>query len=399
VPPDWGCVVPPFPDDPPEPGAPPVDGWPPEPLPPVPGLPPDAEEPPVLDWPPEPGVPPDAEEPPEPLPPVPGFPPDAEEPPVLDWPPEPGVPPDAPPWPVLPPEPLPPDSPSVLDEHAAAVIASMVTRIRHVDIRSLQARVLGKQVEQQWQRGTTSVTGMPCPSPSCVRGPSALSFTQQRQCRNRGGICTTEGPACRPRQRSQDTDRFDARRAVRACSRAAASCGGQVGSRAEVHREHAVQAGAQQRGVDRAVDVLDARVGVQNGPPGEDEMPASIKKELARRRGIESGCHRPGEDLPQVVVDDRVEIRPGPVEQLEDGGVDVPGFVGLGGPGTKGGFGRVNALPRPTPAALANEFGPGGDRGEDLANPLGMVGRTYAQPCAGSRAPTPCPRCWTPRWA
>jgi hypothetical protein len=91
---------------------------------------------------------------------VPGFPPDAEEPPVLDWPPEPGVPPDAPPWAVFPPEPLPPDPPSVLDEHAAAVIASMVTKIRHVDIRSLQARVLGKQVEEQWQRETTSVTRM-----------------------------------------------------------------------------------------------------------------------------------------------------------------------------------------------------------------------------------------------
>jgi hypothetical protein len=34
-------------------------------------------------------------------------------------------------------------------------------------------------------------------------------------------------------------------------------------------REHAVQAGVQQRGVDRAVDVLDARVGVQNRPTGE----------------------------------------------------------------------------------------------------------------------------------
>jgi hypothetical protein len=124
VPPDWACVVPPVPGDPPEPGAPPVDGWPPEPLPPVPGFPPDAEEP------------------PEPLPPAPGFPPDAEEPPVLDWPPEPGVPPDAPPCPVLPPEPLPPDPPSVLDAHAAAVIASIAIRIRHVGIRSLQARVV-----------------------------------------------------------------------------------------------------------------------------------------------------------------------------------------------------------------------------------------------------------------
>jgi hypothetical protein len=36
---------------------------------------------------------------------------------------------------------------------------------------------------------------------------------------------------------------------------------------------------------------------------------------------------------------------------------------------------RMNALPRPTPAALANEFGPRGDGGEDLANPLGIDGQ------------------------
>jgi hypothetical protein len=107
--------------------------------------------------------------------------------------------------------------------------------------------------------------------------------------------------------------------------------------------EHTVQTGTQQRGLHRAVDVLDARVGVQKGPTGEDEMPASGEEKLARRRGIESGSHRPGEDLPRVVVDDRAEIRPRPVEQLEDGRVDVPGFVGLRGPDTDGGFGRMNA--------------------------------------------------------
>ena len=34
----------------------------------------------------------------------------------------------------------------------------------------------------------------------------------------------------------------------------------------------------------------------------------------------------------------------------------------------------MDALPRPTPTALANEFGPGGDRGEDLADTLGVEG-------------------------
>jgi len=117
-------------------------------------------------------------------------------------------------------------------------------------------------------------------------------------------------------------------------------------------REHAVQTRAEQRGLHRTVDVLDAGVGVQKGPTGEDEMPASCEKKLARRRGLESDSHGPVEDLPRVVVDDRVEIRPGSVEQLEDGRVDVPSFIGLRGPDTDGGFGRMNALPRPTPAAL-----------------------------------------------
>jgi hypothetical protein len=49
---------------------------------------------------------------------------------------------------------------------------------------------------------------------------------------------------------------------------------------------------AEQRGVHRAVDVLDAEVGVRKRPPREDKMLASGEKKLARHPGLQPRCHR-----------------------------------------------------------------------------------------------------------
>jgi hypothetical protein len=165
---------------------------------------------------------------------------------------------------------------------------------------------------------------------------------------------------------------------------------GQVGRRAEVHfrpgsghgrrreasgycaarkghfdlGEHAVEAGAQQSGRYRTVDVLDAGVGVQKRPPCEDEMLASVEKKLARRRGLQPCSHRPCEDLARVVVDDGMEKCILPVEQPENHRVHMPCLIGLRGPHADGGSCRMRAQPRPEPTSLTNEPCPGGGRGE-----------------------------------
>ena len=65
-------------------------------------------------------------------------------------------------------------------------------------------------------------------------------------------------------------------------------------------------------------------------------------------------------------------IRPRLVEQLDDRRVDVPSFVGLRGAYADGRLRGMTAVARTPPAVLADELGPGSDRGEDLAEPLGV---------------------------
>jgi len=52
----------------------------------------------------------------------------------------------------------------------------------------------------------------------------------------------------------------------------------------------------------------------------------------------------------------------------------VPSLVGLRCAHTDGGLRWVKTPTRTLPAALAGELGPGSDRGEDLADPLGVEG-------------------------
>ena len=69
-----------------------------------------------------------------------------------------------------------------------------------------------------------------------------------------------------------------------------------------------------------------------------------------------------------------MDIRPCPVEQSDDGRADVPGFVGLRRAYADGRLRWMNAMARTPPSMLADELGPGGERGEDLADPLGVEG-------------------------
>ena len=66
-----------------------------------------------------------------------------------------------------------------------------------------------------------------------------------------------------------------------------------------------------------------------------------------------------------------MKIRPRPVEELDDRCVYVPSFVGLRGAHADSRPWWVRAATWTTPAMLANELGPGGDGGEDLADTLG----------------------------
>src|SRR5450631_769638 len=123
APPDCDDVFPPVAVDPPNPVTPPVDDWPPGPLPPVAVLPPDAEDPPVPDRPPELVVPPDA----------------------LD----------------LPPEPLPPAPPELLDEHAAAVTTSVAIKSRCVVMKS------SRRVFTNKYHGSVAFSGREFWEPTC----------------------------------------------------------------------------------------------------------------------------------------------------------------------------------------------------------------------------------------
>src|SRR5450759_2586714 len=116
--------------------------------------------------------------------------------------------------------------------------------------------------------------------------------------------------------------------------------------------EDAPQAGAEQGGVYRAVDVLDAGVSEQKRPTREYHVLASGEKKLAGCCGLQPLGHRPRENLSGVVVDDGVQICLGPIKQLEDRQIHMPNLIGCGRAYADGGFGRMNALPRPKPAAL-----------------------------------------------
>jgi hypothetical protein len=70
-----------------------------------------------------------------------------------------------------------------------------------------------------------------------------------------------------------------------------------------------------------------------------------------------------------------MDIRPRPVEQSEDGGIDVPRGVRLRGAHAEGRLARMNTPTWPTPTALTHELGPRRDRGEYLADTLGVASK------------------------
>ena len=127
-----------------------------------------------------------------------------------------------------------------------------------------------------------------------------------------------------------------------------------------------------QGGIDRTVDVLDAGIGIQQGPAHNYEMLASGQQHLARARWVEALRHHPRKDFSRVIVQHRLDIDFRSVEQLDERGIDVPDFVWLRSSNTDGGLGRMNTLAWSSPTAFTDKFGPGGDRGKDLADSLGI---------------------------
>jgi len=93
--------------------------------------------------------------------------------------------------------------------------------------------------------------------------------------------------------------------------------------------EDAFQARTEQGSIDCTVDVLDAGIGIQQGPARNYEMLASGQQHLARARSVEALRHGPRKDFPRVIVQHRMETDFRSVEQLDERGVDVPDFVWL----------------------------------------------------------------------
>jgi hypothetical protein len=89
--------------------------------------------------------------------------------------------------------------------------------------------------------------------------------------------------------------------------------------------------GTRQGVIHGGVHILDTGVGVEQWSAGRNEMLASGEQHLARGRRLQSHSHGPGQDSPREVVDDRMDMRPRPVEEFDDGGVDMPSDVRLGG--------------------------------------------------------------------
>lgn len=71
-----------------------------------------------------------------------------------------------------------------------------------------------------------------------------------------------------------------------------------------------------------------------------------------------------------------------PVEQADDRGVDVPDFVGLGGPDADARLRGMNPDAGTAPSSLPNEAIPGGGRGIDRADAL----REQGEPTGGDVA-------------
>ena len=71
-----------------------------------------------------------------------------------------------------------------------------------------------------------------------------------------------------------------------------------------------------------------------------------------------------------IVVDDSMDIGLGAIEQLDNGDINVPQLVGLGGADTDGGFGRMNAQAWPSPTSFAHHAAPSCGGGKYLADAL-----------------------------
>jgi hypothetical protein len=71
-----------------------------------------------------------------------------------------------------------------------------------------------------------------------------------------------------------------------------------------------------------------------------------------------------------IAVYDGVQIRACPVEQVDDGGVDVPPLVSARRAEPHRGLGRMSAEPGASPAIRPHEAVPGRGRGPSRAEPL-----------------------------
>ncbi len=133
--------------------------------------------------------------------------------------------------------------------------------------------------------------------------------------------------------------------------------------------------GGGQGGIDGGVDVLDAGVGDDGGLGVRREVQRGLEEDGAGGLGIEAGDYLPGEDAAAEVVDGGMEVDLGPVEEADDGDVEVPVLVGLGGAKALRGPGRMDAQSWANPAVLADGAEPGGRGGEEDTEALSEDGQ------------------------
>src|SRR5206468_12186140 len=106
---------------------------------------------------------------------------------------------------------------------------------------------------------------------------------------------------------------------------------------------------------------------------------------VLRRQGIGD---TPREDAPKEVVDHRVQVVAGPVEQVNDGGVDVPHLVGSRRSKAHLRLRRVHAEPGATPAELSHEVVPGRGEAQTLRSRCARTASVPVGTCRYSSAVT-----------
>ena len=96
--------------------------------------------------------------------------------------------------------------------------------------------------------------------------------------------------------------------------------------------EHAAKAGLKECGVDGSVDVFNAGICHDGGCGSAGaKVLAGFDQNRAGGQRIKPRADGPGQNLAGVVVDDSVDVSFGAVDELDDGDIDVPQLIGLGG--------------------------------------------------------------------